>query len=43
VVGHRVSSNVTAMVVPGSGQVKQQAEEEGLDVVFRDVCPLFYF
>jgi len=36
VVGHRVSSGVTAMVVPGSGQVKRQAEEEGLDAVFRD-------
>ena len=24
------------LVVPGSGLVKQQAEEEGLDVVFRD-------
>ena len=36
VAGHRVSSQVTAMVVPGSGQVKQQAEDEGLDAVFRD-------
>ena len=24
------------MVVPGSGKIKQQAEQEGLDVVFRD-------
>ena len=34
--GHRVSSAVNAMVVPGSGQVKRQAESEGLDRVFRD-------
>lgn len=34
--GHRVSSNVNAMVVPGSGQVKRQAEAEGLDRVFRE-------
>ena len=26
---------VSAMVVPGSGQVKQQAEKEGLDQVFK--------
>ncbi|MDG2382390.1 MAG: 3-isopropylmalate dehydratase large subunit [Pirellulaceae bacterium] len=32
--GHRVSGKVDAMVVPGSGQVKRQAEEEGLDKVF---------
>jgi len=32
--GHRVSGNVHAMVVPGSGQVKEQAEREGLDRVF---------
>lgn len=32
--GHRVASNVSAMVVPGSGQVKHQAEEEGLDSTF---------
>ncbi len=32
--GHRINANVQAMVVPGSGQVKQQAEEEGLDKVF---------
>ena len=31
------ASNVTlAMVVPGSGLVKQQAEREGLDQIFRD-------
>jgi 3-isopropylmalate/(R)-2-methylmalate dehydratase large subunit len=33
--GRRVSSNVNAMVVPGSQQVKAQAEAEGLDEVFR--------
>jgi len=33
--GHRVSDTVElAMVVPGSGLVKSQAEEEGLDKVF---------
>jgi len=35
--GHKVASNVKlAMVVPGSGLVKQQAEREGLDKVFID-------
>ena len=35
--GRRVASNVKlAMVVPGSGIVKAQAEHEGLDRVFRD-------
>jgi 3-isopropylmalate/(R)-2-methylmalate dehydratase large subunit len=33
--GHRVASHVDAMVVPGSVQVKRQAEAEGLDEVFR--------
>jgi len=33
--GRRVSGDVYAMVVPGSVQVKRQAEEEGLDEVFR--------
>lgn len=32
--GHRVASTVGAMVVPGSGRVKRQAEAEGLDRVF---------
>jgi 3-isopropylmalate dehydratase len=32
--GRTVSPNVTAIVVPGSGLVKRQAEEEGLDKVF---------
>jgi 3-isopropylmalate/(R)-2-methylmalate dehydratase large subunit len=35
VAGRRVSPNVSAMVVPGSQQVKAQAEAEGLDEVFR--------
>ena len=35
--GRRVASNVKlAMVVPGSGLVKAQAEAEGLDRIFRD-------
>ena len=34
--GRRVSAGVRAMVVPGSAQVKVQAESEGLDAVFRD-------
>ncbi|MFO0897556.1 MAG: 3-isopropylmalate dehydratase large subunit [Pirellulales bacterium] len=34
--GRRVASRVHAMVVPGSGQVKLQAEKEGLDRVFRE-------
>jgi 3-isopropylmalate/(R)-2-methylmalate dehydratase large subunit len=35
--GKRVASNVRlAMVVPGSGLIKAQAEKEGLDRVFRD-------
>ena len=33
--GHRVAASVDAMVVPGSAQVKAQAESEGLDEVFR--------
>ena len=33
--GHRVADHVVAMVVPGSGLVKEQAEAEGLDEVFR--------
>jgi len=32
--GHKVSSHVSAMVVPGSQQVKAQAEKEGLDKIF---------
>ena len=35
--GKRVADSVIqAMVVPGSGLVKEQAEEEGLDIVFRE-------
>ncbi len=34
--GYRVSDKVNAMVVPGSGQVKRQAEQEGLDRVFKE-------
>jgi 3-isopropylmalate/(R)-2-methylmalate dehydratase large subunit len=34
--GRRVADGVTAMVVPGSGMVKQQAESEGLDRIFLD-------
>lgn len=34
--GHRVADGVNAMVVPGSGQVKAQAETEGLDRIFRE-------
>jgi 3-isopropylmalate/(R)-2-methylmalate dehydratase large subunit len=33
--GRKVASEVHAMVVPGSQTVRQQAEEEGLDEVFR--------
>ncbi|MFG1425215.1 3-isopropylmalate dehydratase large subunit [Roseixanthobacter glucoisosaccharinicivorans] len=33
--GHHVNANVNAMVVPGSGLVKMQAEAEGLDKIFR--------
>lgn len=34
--GRKVASTLTAMVVPGSGLVKLQAEQEGLDKVFTD-------
>jgi 3-isopropylmalate/(R)-2-methylmalate dehydratase large subunit len=34
--GKQVAKTVHAMVVPGSGLVKQQAEAEGLDRVFRE-------
>ncbi|MCR9293374.1 MAG: 3-isopropylmalate dehydratase large subunit [bacterium] len=34
--GYKVSSQVNAMVVPGSGQVKRQAEQEGLDRIFSE-------
>ncbi|WP_199614871.1 3-isopropylmalate dehydratase large subunit [Paenibacillus alkalitolerans] len=32
--GYEVNPNVTAIVVPGSGRVKIQAEKEGLDQIF---------
>jgi 3-isopropylmalate/(R)-2-methylmalate dehydratase large subunit len=32
--GRRVADTVKAIVVPGSAQVKRQAEEEGLDQIF---------
>ncbi|MGB1552848.1 MAG: 3-isopropylmalate dehydratase large subunit [Candidatus Puniceispirillaceae bacterium] len=32
--GQKVKDGIRAMVVPGSGLVKQQAEEEGLDKIF---------
>jgi 3-isopropylmalate/(R)-2-methylmalate dehydratase large subunit len=34
--GRKVSERVSAMVVPGSGLVKAQAEAEGLDAIFKD-------
>jgi 3-isopropylmalate/(R)-2-methylmalate dehydratase large subunit len=34
--GRRVHPNVYAMVVPGSALIKRQAEEEGLDRIFKD-------
>ena len=34
--GKKVASSVAAMVVPGSGLVKLQAEEEGLDRIFKE-------
>jgi 3-isopropylmalate/(R)-2-methylmalate dehydratase large subunit len=36
VAGRRVADGVRAMVVPGSGIVKLQAEAEGLDRVFKE-------
>jgi len=34
--GKKVAQHVNAMIVPGSGLVKQQAEEEGIDKVFKE-------
>ncbi len=34
--GKKIANNVSAMVVPGSGLVKAQAEKEGLDKIFID-------
>ena len=34
--GRHVADSVYAMIVPGSGLVKEEAESEGLDTIFRD-------
>ena len=34
--GKKVAENVSAIVVPGSGLVKAQAEEEGIDKIFKE-------
>ena len=34
--GKKVADHVNAMVVPGSGLVKQQAEEEKIDIIFKE-------
>jgi len=34
--GKKIADNVSAMVVPGSGLVKEQAEKEGLDQIFKE-------
>jgi 3-isopropylmalate/(R)-2-methylmalate dehydratase large subunit len=34
--GYRINSSVSAMVVPGSQQVKREAEREGLDRIFSE-------
>ena len=34
--GRKVSENIRMMVVPGSQQVKKQAEAEGLDIIFKE-------
>ena len=34
--GKKIAKHVSAMVVPGSGLVKQQAEEEGIDKIFKN-------
>ncbi len=34
--GRKVHDSVYAMVVPGSARIKQEAEEEGLDQIFKD-------
>ena len=36
IAGRKVAAGVNAMVVPGSGLVKEQAEAEGLDRIFKD-------
>jgi len=39
--GRRVAPNVKALVVPGSQQIKRQAEAEGLDRIFREAGALW--
>ena len=34
--GKKIAADVSAMVVPGSGLVKEQAEKEGLDKIFKE-------
>ena len=34
--GKKIAKHVNAMVVPGSGLVKEQAEEEGIDKIFKN-------
>ncbi|HJT69215.1 MAG TPA: 3-isopropylmalate dehydratase large subunit [Terriglobales bacterium] len=34
--GHKVAKGIRAMVVPGSQRIKQAAEQEGLDKIFRE-------
>jgi 3-isopropylmalate/(R)-2-methylmalate dehydratase large subunit len=34
--GRKVADGIRAMVVPGSGLVRAQAEDEGLDLIFRE-------
>jgi 3-isopropylmalate/(R)-2-methylmalate dehydratase large subunit len=34
--GYKVNARVNAMIVPGSGLVKEQAEAEGLDTIFKN-------
>jgi 3-isopropylmalate/(R)-2-methylmalate dehydratase large subunit len=36
VAGKHINENLSAMIVPGSGLVKEQAEAEGLDKIFKD-------
>ena len=36
VIGKKVSNEIRAMIVPGSGLVKEQAEKEGLDAIFKE-------
>ena len=33
--GKKIAKHINAMVVPGSGLVKEQAEEEGIDKIFK--------